>query len=105
LCSERDRPRKGSHMQEEATIDTKNEITNPKTDIQVKVVGPDANSVEPITTPIAGRSTQGNRNLALVLLAAALIVMFGTGGYWLVYHATTGYTGGDAAACVAVLLF
>jgi hypothetical protein len=44
-----------------------------------------------------------SRTLALVLLIAALMVIFGTGLWWLWKGKTPGYTGGGTAATVGIL--
>jgi hypothetical protein len=77
-------------MAGEVLVDAANEgVGAPKADIKVKVVG---------------TNMQGRPWLALALLGAALLVIFGTGGYWLLKRTAPGYSGGGAAACVGVLI-
>src|SRR2546425_5811041 len=45
-----------------------------------------------------------NTRLAGILLAAALVVIFGTGIYLMIWHTSPGYTGGGAAATAGILL-
>jgi hypothetical protein len=98
---------KGAHMVDEATTDTKSvPAALPKPDLQVKVVAADMPSTT--ATQQAGTaspSTAANPQLALLLLIAAFVVIFGTGVYWFVRGTSPGYTGGGAAACAGVLLF
>lgn len=44
------------------------------------------------------------RWLAAVLLAVAVVIMIGTGLWFMAYKTTPGYTGGGAAAAVGILL-
>jgi hypothetical protein len=61
-------------MADEVAIDQRLENTV-KPDIQVKLV--------PTVDVTLSTRWKGNDRLALLLLAAALVVIFGTGAYWL----------------------
>lgn len=81
------------------TTETKIE-SGQKPDIRVKVVAP-GEPAGPERPPANG---QGNHLLALVLLSAGLVVIFGT-GLWLAWYPGLGYTAGGSAACAGVLFF
>jgi hypothetical protein len=77
-------------MADEVAIDQRLENTV-KPDIQVKLV--------PTADVTLSTRWKGNDRLALLLLAAALVVIFGTGAYWLCYQKAPGYTGWGRGVC------
>ena len=67
-------------------------------------LAPQPDAVQAEVSRPRGFPYEARHDLALISFGAALLIIFGTGGYWMVTGVSPGYSGGGAAAAALILI-